>query len=224
LKKSSCIEKPEGKRSIYKVAVVILLGLYFFVPKGYYAYAGSPIEQVKDGINRLIVVLDDKAYRKSHTKEELNKRLQDAAHEGFDWEGIAKRSLGLYWKKRSQDEKKEFTVLFTNLLKNTYTGKLADNYSGDKVIYDKEVIDGNRAFVETRIVNKDGKEVSVDYRLIKKESKWCVYDIIIEGVSMLKNYRVQFYSIIRQSSYKELVKKLKAKQLKGIEVSTTGSG
>jgi len=220
LKKSSCIEKSEGKRSIYKVATVILIGLYFFVPKGYYAYAGPPIEQVKDGIDRLIVILDDKAYRESHTKEELNKRLQDAAHEGFDWEGIAKRSLGLYWKKRSQDEKKEFTVLFTNLLKNTYTGKLTDNYSGDKVIYDKEVIDGNRAFVETRIVNKDEKEVSVAYRLIKKGNKWCVYDIIIEGVSMLKNYRVQFYSIIRQSSYEELIKKLKAKQLKGIEVST----
>jgi phospholipid transport system substrate-binding protein len=220
LKKRRCFEKSEGKRSIYKVATVILIGLYFFVPKGYYAYAGSPIEQVKDGIDRIIVILDDKAYRQSHTKEELNKRLQEAAHEGFDWEGIAQRSLGLYWKKRSQDEKKEFTVLFTNLLKNTYTDKLVDSYSGDKVIYDKEVIDGNRALVETRIVNKDEKGVSVAYRLKKKGNNWCVYDIIIEGVSMLKNYRVQFYSIIRQSSYEELVKKLKAKQLKGIEDST----
>ena len=221
MKKSSYIEKPEGKRSIYKVAVVILLGLYFFVPKGYYAYAGSPMEDVKDGIDRLIVILDDKAYRESHTKEELHKRLQEAAHEGFDWEGIAKRSLGLYWKKRTQDEKKEFTVLFTNLLKNTYTNKLTDSYSGDKVLYDKEVIDGNRAFVETRIVSKDEKEISVAYRLKKKGNNWCVYDVIIEGVSMLKNYRVQFYSIIRQSSYEELVKKLKAKKLKGIEDSTT---
>jgi phospholipid transport system substrate-binding protein len=208
-----------GKRSVYKVATVSLIWLYIFVPKVYYAYAGSPTEQVKDGIDRLMVILEDKEYRQSHTKEELNKRLQEAAHEGFDWEGIAQRSLGLYWKKRSQEEKKEFTVLFTNLLKKTYTGKLVDNYSEDKVIYDKEVIDGNRAFVATRIVNKEGKEISVGHRLIMKGNNWRVYDIIIERVSMLKNYRVQFYSIIRQSSYEELVKKLKAKQLKGSEVS-----
>ena len=105
-------------------------------------------------------------------------------------------------------------------MKKTYTGKLADSYAGEKVIYDKEVVDGNRAFVETRIVNKEGKEVSVGYRLLMKGNNWRVYDIIIVGVSMLKNYRVQFYNIIRKSSYEELVKKLKAKQLKGLEVST----
>ncbi|MBW1823476.1 MAG: ABC transporter substrate-binding protein [Deltaproteobacteria bacterium] len=219
MKKSSYVEKSVRKRSVYKVATVSLIWLYIFVPKVYYAYAGSPTEQVKDGIDRIIVILEDKEYRQSHTKEELNNRLQEAAHEGFDWKGIAQRSLGLYWKKRSQEEKKEFTDLFTNLLKKTYTGKLVDNYSEDKVIYDKEIIDGNRAFVATRIVNKEGKEISVGYRLIMKGNNWRVYDIIIEGVSMLKNYRVQFYSIIRQSSYEELVKKLKAKQLKGLEVS-----
>ena len=220
MKKNNYVEKSAGKRSVYKVATVSLIWLYLFIPKVYCVYAGSPTEQVKDGIDRLIVILDDEEYRRSHTKEELNKRLQEAAHESFDWEGIAQRSLGLYWKKRSQDEKKEFTILFTDLLKNTYTGRLIDNYSEDKVLYDKEVIDKHRAFVGTRIINKAGKEISVGYRLIMKGNNWCVYDIIIEGVSMLKNYRVQFYSIIRQSSYEELVKKLKAKQLKGLEVST----
>lgn len=221
MKKSSDLEKSVRQRGVYKVATVSLIWLYLFIPKVYCVYAGSPTEQVKDGIDRLIVILDDEEYRRSHTKEELNKRLQEAAHESFDWEGIAQRSLGLYWKKRSQDEKKEFTLLFTNLLKNTYTDRLVDNYSEEKVIYDKEVVDGNRAFVATRIINKAGKEISVGYRLIMKGNNWCVYDIIIEGVSMLKNYRVQFYSIIRQSSYEELVKRLKEKQLKGLEVSTS---
>lgn len=203
----------EEKMSIYKIAVVIIfILLYFFAPT-VSVYAGSPLEQVKDSIDQLIAVLDDESFRQSHTEEELNKKLQEIARKGFNWDEIARRSLGLYWKERSQDEKKEFTSLFTNLLEDTYTTKLVNNYSGERVLYDKEVIDGNRAFVGTRIINKAEKEISVGYRLMKKSDNWRVYDVIIEGVSMLKNYRVQFYSIIRQSSYKELLKRLKEKQL-----------
>jgi len=208
--------KLKGAKNFRKTTTVIFILMCFFFPN-LSAHAVSPREKVKSGIDRLIVILENKAYRQSHTKEELHKRLQDAAHEEFDWEEIARRSLGLYWKKRSQDEKKEFTRLFMRLLKNTYTSKVADSYSGEKVLYDKEVINGNRALVETRIINKAGKEVFVGYRLIKKKENWYVYDIIIEGVSILKNYRVQFYSIIRQSSYTELVKKLKEKKLPGIQ-------
>ena len=134
-------------------------------------------------------------------------------HEGFDWGEIARRTLGLYWKERSQDEKKEFTLLLTNLLKDAYITKIVDNYSGERVLYDKEVIDGKRALVETRIINKAEKEIYVGYRLVKKGDRWIAYDVIIEGVSLVKNYRVQFYTIIRKSSYDELIKKLREKRL-----------
>jgi phospholipid transport system substrate-binding protein len=177
-------------------------------------YAGSALEQVKSSFDQITAVLDDESFRQSHTKEELNKKLREIAHKEFDWEEIARRSLGLYWKERSQEEKKEFTTLFTNLLEDTYTTKIVNNYSGERVLYDKETIDGDRALVESRIINKAEKEVSVSHRLVKRGNKWVAYDVIIEGVSMVKNYRVQFYSIIRKSSYNEIIKKLREKQLK----------
>jgi phospholipid transport system substrate-binding protein len=143
----------------------------------------------------------------------LNKKIRAIAHRGFDWEEISQRSLGLYWRERTQDERKEFTTLFSNLLEDLYIRKVIDNYAGEKVFYDKELIEGNKALIETRVINKAGTEVSVRYRVIKKGAEWVAYDVIIEGVSMVKNYRVQFYTIIRQASYSELIKKLKDKQL-----------
>ena len=218
MRKENSYLKLKGAKNYSKMITVIFMLVCFFFPNQP-AHAVSPLEKLKEGIDRLVVILEDKEWIQTHTRGELIKRLQEAAHESFDWEGIARRSLGLYWKKRSQEEKNKFTDLFTKLLNKTYTGKLVDSYAGEKVIYDKEIVDGNRAFAETQIVNKQGKEISVGYRLIMKENNWRVYDVIIEGVSMLKNYRVQFYSIIRRSSYEELIRILRAKQLNGLEVS-----
>jgi len=203
----------ERKKNIYKTVIIIFTWMYVVLPIAP-VYAGSPLEEVKNGVDQIIAILDDKSFCQSHTKEEVSKRLIETTHKGFDWEQIARRSLGLYWKERTQDEKKEFTSLFTKLLEDTYTNKIMDSYSGERVFHDKEIIDGNRALVESRIINKAEKEVNVGYRLLKKGEKWVVYDVIIEGVSMIKNYRVQFYSIIRQSSYNELINKLREKQMK----------
>ena len=195
------------------IVIIFTLSCCVFTFRTVSVYASSPMEQVKSRINEIITILDDTAYRQSHTKEELNKKIRAIAHRGFDWEEISQRSLGLYWRERTQDERKEFTTLFSNLLEDLYIRKVIDNYAGEKVFYDKELIEGNKALIETRVINKAGTEVSVGYRVIKKGAEWVAYDMIIEGVSMVKNYRVQFYTIIRQASYSELVKKLKDKQL-----------
>jgi phospholipid transport system substrate-binding protein len=119
----------------------------------------------------------------------------------------------MYWKDRSEAEKGEFTALLKNLLLNSYLTKILDNYSGQSVIFDKEIISESRqAQVESRIINKAEKSIVIGARLMKKGDAWLVYDLIIEGVSSLKNYRAQFYDIIRQSSYSELLKRLKEKQ------------
>jgi len=102
--------------------------------------------------------------------------------------------------------------LLKNLLLDSYLTKIIDNYSGESVIFDKEIVEGERAQVESRIVNKAEKSIVIGARLMKKDNKWLVYDLIIEGVSSIKNYRAQFYDIIRQSSYSELLKRLKEKQ------------
>ena len=203
--------KLESRNNIYKKAAVVFVCLYILVSvRSLYAF--TAIDQVKSDIDKIIAVLDDKSYRESHSREELKEKIKEIANEGFDWEKIARRSLGLYWKERSEEERKEFTSLLIKILENAYVNKLIDSYSGEKVFYDKEIIDGDRALVETRIIDKAEREVSVRYRLYKKGDRWVAYDVIIEGVSLVKNYRVQSYVIIRQSSYAEFVKKLNEKQ------------
>ena len=204
--------KWESGRNVYEKATLVAMCVCMLV-SAKSLYADAPIDEVKGDIDQIIAVLDDQSYRESHSREELKGRIKEIVYDGFDWDKIARYTLGLYWKERSEEEKKEFTSLLVKILENVYINKLIDSYSGEKVFYDKEVIDGDRALVETRIIDKAEREVSVRYRLHKNSNRWVAYDVIIEGVSLVKNYRVQFYDIIRQSSYEELVKKLKDKQI-----------
>ena len=191
-------------------AILLLLTCIVSVP--WNAGAGTPLEELKCTVDKITGVLDDKALRESLGRDALLAKLTEVSQDGFDWEEIAERSLGLYWKERTVEEKREFTRLLKNLLLDSYLTKIIDNYSGESVIFDKEIVDGDRAQVESRIVNKAEKSIVIGARLMKKDNKWLVYDLIIEGVSSLKNYRAQFYDIIRQSSYSELLKRLKEKQ------------
>jgi phospholipid transport system substrate-binding protein len=173
--------------------------------------ADTPLEYLRSGIGKITDVLDDRAFRESHSREELNKKLIEVAQDRFNWEEIARRSLGLYWKDRSPEEKEEFSLLLKDLLINTYLDKIVDNYSGETILYDKELVKGKRAFIDFRIINKAEKSIALGVRMLNDGKQWLIYDLIIEGVSSIKNYRVQFYDIIRQSSYSELIKKLSDK-------------
>ena len=201
--------KSKRTYSIFTAALILIACRGMFCPV--LVHAGVPLEQLKKGIGEITDLLDNKEYRKTHTKEQLKQKLIEVAEDNFYWEEIAKRSLGLYWKERSPEEKREFTALLKDLLINTYLDKIIDNYSGESILYDKELIRGNRAFIELRIINKSEKSISLGIRMLKKGERWLIYDLIIEGVSSVKNYRVQFYDIIRQSSYSELLKKLQEK-------------
>jgi phospholipid transport system substrate-binding protein len=137
--------------------------------------------------------------------------LRAIANEFFDWEEMAKRSLGVHWKERTPEEKTEFVKLFADLLDRTYMGKI-EKYSGEKIAYDNETIDGKYALLESKILTKNDTEVAVNYWLMNKNGTWWVYDVSVEGVSLIKNYRTQFNEILARSSYPELVKKLKSKE------------
>ena len=175
------------------------------------ARADVPLEALKDSIGNITTVLDDTAFRESHSRKELNEKLIEVAQDRFNWEEIAKRSLGLYWKERSAEEKKEFSLLLKELLIHTYLDKIVDSYSGETIRYDKEIVKGKRAQIDVRIINKAETSIDLGVRMLNDGTQWLIYDLIIEGVSSIKNYRVQFYDIIRQSSYSELIKKLKEK-------------
>jgi len=137
----------------------------------------------------------------------------------IDWPEVSKRALAIHWRKRTPEERKEFINLYRDLLKRTYSDKL-DLYAGEQIIYDSEKIEGNRAVVKTRMMNKKkGEEASVDYRLIKKDERWLGYDLVIEGISAVNNYRVQFNEVITSSSYENLIKKMKNREFKIKEAS-----
>ena len=195
------------------VFLLVLIGITFSAGP---VLAETPLKQLESNIAELTTILDDKEYRETHTKDELKKKLIETAEDRFDWEGIAQRSLGLYWKERTGEEKKEFTLLLKDLLISSYLDKIIDNYSGESILYDKEVLKGKRAFIEFRIINKAETSISLGARMHDVNGQWMIYDLVIEGVSSVKNYRVQFYDIIRQSSYNDLVIKLrdKVKELK----------
>ena len=115
----------------------------------------------------------------------------------------------MHWRKLSQAEKTEFVTLFQRFLSNSYAGKI-DGYAGEQVQYLGERIKGNFAEVRTKVVS-DKLEIPLDYRLLKNSDNWRVYDVIVDGISLVKNYRGQFARIIKSSSYKGLIEKLRSK-------------
>jgi len=174
------------------------------------AFAGAPTDAIKKTTDRILAIVSDPALKGPEHKEKRTQLIRQAVDERFDWEAMTQRSLARHWQKRTDAEKKEFIVLFGKLLERTYLDKVG-SYSGEKVVYVDETIDGRYATVTAKILTHSQAEVAVRYRLKELNGDWGVYDISIEGVSLVNNYRKQFNSIIVRSSYDDLVKKLRAK-------------
>jgi phospholipid transport system substrate-binding protein len=175
--------------------------------------AGEPTEQMKLTIDKMIDILGDPALKDPAKAEKRRKLLRDTASERFDWREMARRSLAKHWQQRTDAEKREFVPLFTDLLEQAYMNRI-ENYSGNKVSYDGEKVKGEYSLVKVRIYTSKQTDIPVVYRLRKKGSQWLIYDISIEGVSLVKNYRKQFDSVILSSSYEGLVEKIKEKAAK----------
>jgi phospholipid transport system substrate-binding protein len=174
------------------------------------ASAGIPTDQIRDTTDKIIAIVSDPELKGTDREPERNRKIRQAVDERFDWEGISRRALARHWKKRTAEEREEFIVLFGRLLERTYRDKVSD-YSGEKVTYVDERVDGKYAVVSVKIFTTKNQDVSVDYRVKRRGEGWYVYDVSIEGVSLVNNYRKQFNSIIMRSSYEELIKRLKAK-------------
>ena len=172
--------------------------------------AGEPTEQIKQTTDKILSIVKDPGLKIPSKAQERRRLIRKAADERFDWEEMARRSLGRYWAQRTAEEKREFVSLFSKLVERTYM-KQVEDYSGESVRYGKEAIDGDYAVVAVDILTQKNKDISVDYRLQKEGNEWLIYDVSIEGVSLVNNYRTQFNSIIQQSSYENLVKKMRDK-------------
>lgn len=176
-------------------------------------FAGVPLDEVKKTTDEVLSVLRNKDL-KGPGKEELRRqKILGIVSQVFDFREMAKRSLGIYWRKRTSQERDEFVPLYKDLLNRTYMRKV-ERYTNEKIIYTDESVHGDYAAVRTRVETNTGTEIPLEYRLMKKDGKWVVYDVVIEGVSLVNNYRSQFSQIIRSDSYAELVKRLKKKTVK----------
>ena len=193
-------------KGLLQVMVVLFMMLAMAVP----ARADGPMERIKETTDKIIAILSDPALKAPDKAEEKRKRLRQVVNERFDWEEFSRRTLAKHWRKRTEEEKREFVPLFGTLVERTYMDKVED-YSGEKVRYKGQRVKGKYGLVKAIVVTNDRREIDVDYRLKYKRSDWYVYDVTVVGVSLVKSYRVQFNEIIMQSSYEELVKRLKDK-------------
>ena len=169
----------------------------------------TPMEAMKTTVSQALSVLQDPELKKPERTDERVTQLKKIAASRFDYGEMAKRSLGGQWNKLEERERQEFVGLFTEFLTATYVEKIQD-YSGEEVKFLNERLEGDHAEVMSIMVGKK-TEIPMDYRLMKKGDDWKAYDMVIDGVSLVHNYRGQFTSVLRSSSYEHLVQVLREK-------------
>ena len=174
------------------------------------AAGAGPTEQLKGPIDRVLQVLEDPALKDEAKAAERHRVIRQIADEVFDFEEIARRAMAQHWRSLTEAQRKEFVGLFSDLLERAYMSKI-ELYHGEQIQYVAERIEGDLATVSTRLITKKGTEVAIDYRMLERGDRWRIYDVSIEGVSLVANYRTQFNNVIRTSSYDELLRKLRSR-------------
>jgi phospholipid transport system substrate-binding protein len=187
-----------------RTSMILALGVVLVFASA--SWAGAPTDQLRAYSDEVLKVLENPGLSLPQRRE----AIRQLAAEVFDVSETAQRALGQHWQQRTPAEREEFTKLFADLLEQTYISRI-DEYGGEKLTYLSEQINGNRATVRARITTKNGTEVPVESRLLQKENHWQIYDILVENLSLISNYRSQFDRVIRTTSYEELVKRLKTK-------------
>ena len=193
-------------RSPLTTTLILMLAVLLAAPPA--AVAGEPTEQLKTQVDRVLKLLDDPALKEKPKDKRV--AVRKIADDIFDFGETAKRSLGRHWAARTPAERDEFVKLFGDLLERSYISKI-ELYGGEKIQYVSDKVEGDLAAVQSKLVTKTGTDVPIEYRMLKKGDRWLVYDVIIEGVSLVSNYRTQFNKIIQTSSFAELVKKMKSR-------------
>jgi len=197
-------------------AIFLLHLLLLHVPPAFTESEGPLTEQIRTTVEKVLVILGNSSLVEDSDGKKINPEaiakyradLRKAIFPQFDVPEMAKRSLGLNWRRRTPVEKKEFVDLFSHLLEDFFSDKLK-SFEDEEFVYSGEIKDGDYAKVETMIVTKEGKEISINYRLHLVDENWKVYDMVIENVSLVKNYRSQFNRIITKSSYQDLVRRIR---------------
>ena len=189
------------------VLLLLVLSL-LFLPRA--VRAGEVTDIVKADIDKTLSVLRDPALHGPEKKELRNDKIRATVERMFDFEEVSKRSLGRYWRDRTEAEKDEFVRLFTALLESSYLDRVYEHRDA-KVLYTGEVSRDGKVEIRTKVITAKGTEVPIHYRLMKKDQTWKAYDMVIEGVSLMSTYRTQFNQKIQSSSYEALIEELREK-------------
>ena len=190
------------------IGILACLSILVAAPE---TWAGAATDQLKGAVDRVVKTLDDPALKGDSRVADRRVAVRKIANDIFDFGEIARRSLARHWQPLTEQQREEFIQLFSDLLERSYISKI-EAYGGEKILFVGERVDGDQATVASRIITKNGTEVPIDYRQLKRGDRWLVYDVSIEGVSLVSNYRTQFNKIIQTASYAELVHKMKTKQ------------
>ena len=175
-----------------------------------HAEAGLPLDTVEGHVNSVLEVLRNPALQGEANKEAKEKKIESIADQMFDYIALSKLTLGRSWKQFNKEQQKEFVSLYRSILEKAYMDKIL-SYTDEKVLFDKEMmLSENKAEVQTRIITKSA-EIPINYRVYSKDGQWRVYDVIIEGSSLIKNYRTQFREILANNPPEEVLKILREK-------------
>ena len=192
------------------VVGIVMLGLAAGI-----AAAGEPLEKIRETVDAVLAVLEDETLQAPEGRELRRQKLRQAVYQRFGFEEMARRALGRHWRDLSADQQQEFVGLFSDLLERSYVGKIESAGAGSKVEYTRETVDEDGfASVLSVITSRLDSQIEVEYRLLQRNGNtpWEVYDVVIEGVSLINNYRSQFNNIIHRTSYDGLVNQLRLKQ------------
>ena len=172
-------------------------------------YAEAPMEQLQETLQQVMLAMNGAVKRGD---PELREKLRDALMPRFDWFEMAKQALGKHWS-TVPSRQHEFVAVFTEFLGNSYIGKIG-SYKDEKIVFVHESIEKNLAQVNTKIIPSKGDPTSINYRLHRVEGEWKIYDVVVENISVVSNYRSQFNRILANGSFDDLIQRLKDKESK----------
>lgn len=199
-------------RARNSLRVTLTLLLFLAIPlTGLPVAAGAPTEQIRGTVDKAVLILKDPHLKTPAKTKDRRDQLKQILFTRFDFTEMAKRALGANWRRRTPHEQEEFVRLFSDLLERAYAETI-ESYTDEKILYVGERLDGNYADVNSKIVTSKGEEFSINYRAHLIGSEWRIYDVVVENISMVNNFRSQFNRVISSSSYEELVRRLKDKQ------------
>lgn len=190
--------------SIIAIIALLLVGTAMAAPP-------EPLDAIKGPIDTVISILNDPVYKDVNLKSDQRDKIWQSVSSIFDFNEISMRAVARNWKKFTPEERKEFSAVFSKFLGNTYVDKIQGEFHNEKIVYvGQEILKKGRALAKT-LIKRETIEIPVDYRLKLMDGQWRVYDVAVEGISLVKNYRTQFSQLLKKESPAELIQRLKKK-------------